>query len=267
MIQTASFEFYKSLNDFLATVNKNKIFKHNFYRTPAIKDAIEAIGIPHTEVDVIIVKGLPVNFFYKLHNNDMVEVYPVNANPVFSKSYSLTPGLNYPLAFVADVHLGKLAKALRILGFDTNYQNDYSDKSIVEIAEKAYRIVLTRDVGLLKPKSIKWGYWLRSQMVEKQLKEVVSRYNLLPEILLFKRCLSCNGRIKEVAKEAVLEQLPPKTNQHFNEFFQCPSSKKVYWKGISLLKYAAKGKKKFEQLLRSCLKKFDYWYIYCTVFR
>ena len=231
MIQTASFEFFKSLNDFLSPVNKNKLFRYNFYGTPAIKDAIEAIGIPHTEVDVIIVKGLPVDFFYKLHNDDMVEVYPVNANPMFSKSYSLTPDLNYPLAFVADVHLGKLAKALRILGFDTNYQNDYSDKSVVEIAEKSDRIVLTRDVGLLKHKLIKWGYWLRSQMVEKQLKEVVSRYNLLPEILPFKRCLSCNGMIKEVAKEAVLEKLPPKTNQYFNAFFQCASCKKVYWKG------------------------------------
>lgn len=231
MIQAASFEFFKSLNDFLSPVNKNKPFKYNFYGTPSIKDAIEAIGIPHTEVDVIIVKGLPVDFFYKLHNDDMVEVYPVDSNPVFSKSYSLTPGLNYPLAFVADVHLGKLAKALRILGFDTDYQNDYSDKSVVEIAEKSDRIVLTRDVGLLKHKLIKWGYWLRSQMVEKQLKEVVSRYNLLPEVLLFKRCLSCNGRIEEVAKEAVSEKLPPKTNQYFNKFFQCASCKKVYWKG------------------------------------
>ncbi len=157
--------------------------------------------------------------------------YPVNANPVFSKSYSLTPGLNYPLAFVADVHLGKLAKALIILGIDTIYKNDFFDKCIVEIAEKEQRIVLTRDAGLLKHKLIKWGYWLRAQQVEKQLEEVLNRYNLLPEVSLFKRCLSCNGRIEEVAKEAVLEKLPPKTIQYFNEFFQCSSCKKVYWKG------------------------------------
>lgn len=161
-----------------------------------------------------------------------MEVYPVNANPVFSKSYSITPGLNYPLAFVADVHLGKLAKALRILGFDTNYQNDYSDKSIVEIAEKTACIVLTRDVGLLKYKSVKWGYWLRFQMVEKQLEEVVSRYNLLPEVSLFKRCLSCNGRMEEVAKEAVSEKLPPKTARYYNEFFSVLHAKKFTGKDL-----------------------------------
>lgn len=231
MIRTACFEFFNSLNDFLIPVNKNKIIEYNFYGTPAIKDAIEAIGIPHTEVDVIIVNNLPVDFFYKLHHDDKVEIYPVNANTKFSKSFSLTPRLSYPLAFVADVHLGKLAKALRILGFDTSYQNCFSDKLIVEIAEKEDCIVLTRNVGLLKHKSVKWGYWLRSQMVERQLEEVVSRYNLLPEVSLFKRCLSCNGRIEEVAKEAVSEKLLLKTNQYFDEFFQCASCKKVYWKG------------------------------------
>ncbi|MEJ7681829.1 MAG: Mut7-C RNAse domain-containing protein [Segetibacter sp.] len=127
--------------------------------------------------------------------------------------------------------MGKLAKALRILGFDTIYQNNYSDKSVVEIAEREQRIVLTRDVGLLKHKSIKCGYWLRSQVVEKQLKEVVNRFHMLTEARLFERCLVCNGKIAEVAKEVVLEKLPPETIKYFNKFFQCSSCKKVYWKG------------------------------------
>lgn len=231
MVQTAFFQFYYSLNDFLSAVYKGKSITYGFTGTPAIKDTIEAIGIPHTEVDVIIVNGSLRNFLYKLTDNDMVEVYPANSNPGFEKNYSLTPELNYPLAFVADVHLGKLAKALRILGFDTIYKNDISDKTIADLAEKEQRIVLTRDAGLLKHKAVKWGYWLRSQIMEKQLEEVVSRLNLLPEVQLFKRCLSCTGKIEEAAKEAVLEKLLHKTIQYFNEFFQCSQCKKVYWKG------------------------------------
>ncbi|WP_018614243.1 Mut7-C RNAse domain-containing protein [Segetibacter koreensis] len=231
MIQSAVFQFFLTLNDFLPATNKYKPFRYNFKGTPAIKDAIEAIGIPHTEVDFIIVNGSPVNFTFKLTNNDTVEVYPANANTPFVKSHSLSPTLNYPITFVADVQVGRLARALRILGFDTLYKNDFSDKFIVEIAEIEQRVVLTRDIGLLKHKSIKWGYWLRSQTVEKQLQEVVNRFNLLPEVSLFQRCLSCNGEIKKVEKESVLKELPPKTIQFFDDFFQCSRCKKIYWKG------------------------------------
>lgn len=231
MTQTACFTFFLSLNDFLSLKNRNKSVNYTFTGNPAVKDAIEAIGIPHTEVDIIVVNGSPVNFFYKLQNNDTAAVYPVNATPAHTKNYSLTPAFIYPLRFIADVQLGKLARGLRLLGVDTSYQNDYSDRLIVEIAEKEERIVLTRDIGLLKHKSIKCGYWLRSQMVEKQLEEVVTRFDLSTNTALFERCLVCNGKIEAVSKETVLKKLPPKTIEYFNEFFQCSSCKKVYWKG------------------------------------
>lgn len=119
------------------------------------------------------------------------------------------------------------------MGVDTIYQNDYSDKLIVKIAEKEQRIILTRDIGLLKHKSIKWGYWLRSQIVKKQLEEVVTRFglSLSTNTALFERCLVCNGKIEAVAKETISEKLPSKTAEYFNEFFQCSSCKKVNWKG------------------------------------
>ena len=231
MIQTAFFKFNDSLNDFLSAGDKDKAIKFNFTGTPAIKDSIEALGVPHTEVDAIVVNGAACDFQYKLNNDDKVEVYPPNTNFHYLKTRSLTPNLHYPLAFVADVHLGKLAKALRILGFDTIYENDISDKTIVEVAEKEQRIVLTRDIGLLKHKSIKSGYWLRNQLVDDQLQEVIRRFDLVPQVRLFKRCLVCNGEIEEVTKEAVLERLPPKTIMYFNEFFQCSVCNRVYWKG------------------------------------
>jgi uncharacterized protein with PIN domain len=229
--QTAFFRFFQSLNDFLPRALQEKQIDYAFEGTPAIKDAIEAIGIPHTEVDIVIVNNAAVNFTYKLYGNDIVQVYPANANVVVSKEYSLIPDVNFPLAFIADVHLGKLTKTLRILGFDTLFNNQFSDTTIAEIAEKEQRIILTRDVGLLKRKSIKWGYWLRSQVLRLQLKEVINRYNLLPKILLFTRCLSCNGKIEEVSKEMVKDQIPPNTVLYFEEFYQCTCCKKIYWKG------------------------------------
>lgn len=231
MTKTACFQFFLSLNDFLSLNYKDKLVNYNFTGNPAVKDAVEANGIPHTEVDIIVVNGSPVNFFYKLQNNDTAGVYPVNANPALIKNYSLTPAFIYPLRFIADVQLGKLARGLRILGIDTIYHNDYSNKFIVKIAEKEQRIVLTRDIGLLKHKSIKWGYWLRSQMAEKQLEEVVTRFGLSTNTALFERCLVCNGKIEAVVKETVLEKLPPKTIAFFNEFFQCSLCKRAYWKG------------------------------------
>ena len=229
-MEKADFRFFNSLNDFLPHKLKSTVVHYQFTGSPAIKDSIEAIGIPHTEVDTIVVNGVPVDFFYSLQDQDVAEVHPfesikdVNAN-------SLTPGPVYPLSFIADVHAGKLAKALRLLGFDTFYHNKLDDQQVADIAEKENRIVLTRDIGLLKYKKIKWGYWLRSQQVNEQLLEVINRFDLSNHVKPFSRCIECNGNIRPVKKEAIQEILPPKTNEYFNEFYQCSSCKKVYWKG------------------------------------
>ena len=118
-----------------------------------------------------------------------------------------------------------------MLGFDTLYEPAFNDKIIAEIAQNETRIVLTRDVGLLKQKQIKWGYWLRSQLLEPQLSEVVSHFRLTGRFQPFTRCLECNGLLKPVKKELVLEKLPPKTKLYFNEFYQCHNCERVYWKG------------------------------------
>lgn len=176
---------------------------------------------------MLLANGVPVDFSYSLQTGDKVEVYPSDAGREWPEGYSLQAKHPAPDQFVLDVHLGKLARALRMLGFDTCYQNDYSDKTIAHIAETEKRIVLTRDVGLLKQKVIRWGYWLRSQ----QLAEVVRYFNLRPHFAPFTRCIACNGNIREVPKENVLAQLPPDTKLYFNQFYQCDSCKRVYWKG------------------------------------
>ena len=113
MFHNAFFQFFLSLNNFLPPADKNVLLNYKFKDNPAIKDAIEALGIPHTEVDVVVVNKFPVNFSYRLNDLDRVEVYPVKADSVYNKRDSLTPDYIYPLAFIADVNLGKLAKSLR----------------------------------------------------------------------------------------------------------------------------------------------------------
>jgi uncharacterized protein len=224
MQYSASFFFKGELEDFLNMSEKNNVISYHFNEHPSIKDAIEAIGIPHTEVDTIIVNGFTVNFNYLLKNNDEVRVHPY-------RKASLSRQLKDAPKFILDVHLGKLARLVRLLGFDACYQNNYTDKQIVELAITGSRIVLTRDVDLLKHKALQYGYWLRSQYAEEQLAEVIKRYDLIDDIKPFTRCIACNGKIVAVSKENVLDIIPPKTKQYFNEFYKCVECNRVYWKG------------------------------------
>ncbi|MCD4696611.1 MAG: Mut7-C RNAse domain-containing protein, partial [Bacteroidales bacterium] len=133
--------------------------------------------------------------------------------------------------FILDVHLGKLARYLRMLGFDTLYENNYPDPQIIDIAKKEKRIILTRDVGILKNSAVTHGYWVRSQNPREQLREVITRFDLSVNIKPLFRCMECNGIIEKVDKKEIIDQLKPKTKKYFNEFFRCTQCKKVYWEG------------------------------------
>jgi len=231
MDKTASFRFFGTLNDFLPKAQKEKEIRYSFGGSPAVKDAIEALSVPHPEVNAILVNAQPVAFNYLLQAEDTVEVYSQKHFPEWPHAPKLRAECPEPVAFILDVHLGKLAKSLRLLGFDTVYENNYDDQTIAGRAAGENRIVLTRDVGLLKLKIVQWGYWLRSQNSEKQLAEVLAYYNLLPQLQPFTRCLVCNGPLQNVPKEAVLGQLPSKTKLHFQEFHQCQTCRRVFWKG------------------------------------
>ncbi|PSR53707.1 hypothetical protein AHMF7605_09310 [Adhaeribacter arboris] len=231
MDKTAYFHFFGNLNDFLPSSQKAIVVFHSFSGTPAVKDAIEALGVPHPEVDVILVNGKPEDFYYLLQLNDTVSVYPAGLYNVHFAAYSRQATLPVWNKFILDVHLGKLVKSLRLLGFDTLYRTDYDDKTIVQLSVMEERIILTRDVGLLKHKAVLWGYWLRSQHPEKQLAEVLAYFHLLPVIQPFTRCLVCNGTLSLVPKESILEKLLPKTKRYFQEFHQCQSCGRVFWKG------------------------------------
>lgn len=227
---SAVFEFYDDLNDLLQEGRETTIQVYRFHGNPSVKDAIEAQGIPHTEVDLIVVNGRSVGFGYHLESGDIVRVHPDTSDERVSGNKELLRG-EPEKKFILDVHLGKLARLIRLAGFDALYRNDYSDHEIAETSAKQGRIVLTRDRRLLKFSKITHGYWIRSFNPEEQLKEVVGRFKLSGSISPFNRCLECNGEIVEVDKNSVIDQLEPKTRIYYDSFYRCKSCLKIYWRG------------------------------------
>jgi hypothetical protein len=246
-MKRAYFRFYAELNDLLPAGKRQRTIMYDFYGSPAVKDAIEALGVPHVKVDLVLVNGRSVDSSYHLHPNDRVAVYPV------FESLDITPLVRLrgePLrctAFIAEVHLGKLARLLRLLGFDTVYSNGSTDEEIIAIAACEGRIVLTRDRGLLKNHNITHGYWVRSTQPLEQAREIVRRFDLDLQVQPFKRCLVCNGLLTPVDKGEVLTRIPPKVSARQEEYFMCQTCGKVYWRG----KHYPKLEKKIARILET----------------
>ncbi len=227
----AYFRFYEELNDFLTPEKRKRLFSYSFDGNPSVKDAVEAMGVPHVEVDLILVNSLSVDFSYNLRNEDKVSVYPVFESFNIASVTHLREKPLRDLKFVSDVHLGKLTKYLRLCGFDTFYRTDFNDQEIINLAVTDKRVILTRDKGLLKNKKVTHGYWIRSQHPLEQLKEIFIRFDLKKQIILFTRCMECNGLLKDIAKEEILNRLLPKTQLYYNEFKICSDCDRIYWNG------------------------------------
>ena len=231
MSSVAHFRFYEELNDFLPPERKKTSFSYRFSGSPAVKDAVEAMGVPHPEVDLIVVNGESVGFDYHLREGDRVAVYPVFESIDISPVVHLRAEPLREPRFVVDDHLGKLARRLRMLGFDTLYEKDSAPREIIDVSVRERRIILTRDRTLLKAKSVSHGYWLRATDPNEQTQEVLDRFDLRTRLQPFNRCTLCNGLIRPIDKEAVLERIPAKTRRYVDEYFQCSSCRKLYWKG------------------------------------
>jgi len=227
----ATFRFYAELSDFLPPGLRGRGGIYHFEGKPSVKDAIEAQGVPHTEVDLILANGEPVNFDYHLHDGDRLTVYPAFETINIAPLVHLRERLLQKPRFILDVHLGKLARWLRLTGFDALYQTDLEDSEIAVLAVCENRVVLTRDIGLLRRKAITHGYWVRTDDPDAQIVEVLRRFQLEHLVQTFKRCLDCNGDIRQVDKAEVWERLQPNTRRYFDTFYQCEQCQKVYWAG------------------------------------
>ncbi len=233
----ATLRFYAELNDLLPAGRKRQAGKRGqaypyaFRGRPSIVDAIEAQGVPHTEVDLILANGASVGLRYHLRDGDRIAVYPVFESLDISSLVRLRAEPLRRTAFVLDGHLGKLARLLRTLGLDVHYQRDIEDAEIIRAAVAEQRIILTRDRGILKQRAVTHGYCVRSTAPIQQAREVVRRFDLYDQVKPLTRCLRCNGIIREASRQAVLDRLPARTAAYYDQFYRCTSCDQVYWPG------------------------------------
>jgi len=228
MSENALFRFYAELNDFLSPQRRFTSFPHALARPASVKDVIEALGVPHPEVGLILLNSAFVDFSHVVRGGDRVSVYPEFRT--LSPLSLLRAPLN-EIRFLLDAHLGRLATYLRMLGFDCSYMTDCADKQLAQISHDEERILLTRDCGLLKRSAVVYGYYVRATEPKQQVVEVVKRFNLSGKASPFTRCLTCNALLRGVPKESVLERLEPRTRQYYAEFQSCPECNRVYWAG------------------------------------
>jgi uncharacterized protein with PIN domain len=229
--KTAFFRFYAELNDFLPGGFRRKLVPYVFMVSPSVKDAIESLGVPHPEVDLVVVNGLSVGFDYRVCDRDRIAVYPVFESVDITPVLKLRPKPLRQTLFVLDTHLGKLARLLRMLGFDSLYRQDFEDNEIIQLSLEEHRIILTRDIMLLKAGVVTHGYWIRSIPPNEQVREVLDRFDLFNRVRPFCRCMVCNSSITRIDKDAVLTDIPRKVRELHDEFYRCAGCRKVYWKG------------------------------------
>ncbi|XKE44355.1 Mut7-C ubiquitin/RNAse domain-containing protein [Halomonas organivorans] len=235
----ARFRFHDELNDFLPPERRHRAFAYEVDRRAAIKDVIEALGVPHPEVDVILVDGTCVGFDYHLRGGDAVHVYPPGTVLPLATPRHLRPPLPRPRRFLLDVHLGRLARYLRLLGVDCRYRNQAADAELAARAETEGRILLTRDRNLLKRKRIALGRFVRADAPFDQLEEVARAFHLQAELAPFTRCTRCNGRLVPVHKADVDHRLEPLTRRYVDDFLQCDRCGQVYWHGSHVTRMEA----------------------------
>lgn len=229
--RSAEFRFYEELNDFLPAARRKVSFVQTFYGTPAVRDVIQAMGVPHTAIDLVLVNGRSVDFGHRLRGGERVAVYPVFERLDITPLVRLRPAPLRRPRFAVDVHLGKLARDLRLLGFDTAYRSDWDDADIIDCALAEGRVILTRDVGVLKHSRVTHGYWVRGARPAAQLPEVLRALQLAPGAKPFTRCLACNGLIEPAGKDALAGRVDQRILARHSRFWQCRECAKVYWRG------------------------------------
>ena len=230
-LSTATYRFYAELNDFLPTARRGVAFEHAFSGRPSVKDAIESFGVPHAEVDLVLIDGRSVDFTAPVCDGARVSVYPMFEAIDIASMARVRPTPLRRTRFVLDVHLGRLAAYLRMAGFDVCWRNDRGDEELARISCTERRILLTRDRDLLKRSEVSHGYWMRESRPSRQLAEVLRRFDLLRSMAPFTRCLRCNDLLRAADPVEVAATVPPKVREWHHDFQDCPSCHRIYWRG------------------------------------
>lgn len=224
----AQIRVYGDLNDFLPVNLRDTWFVRPCRGRETVKNLIETCGVPHPEIGALFVDGHPVDFDYLVQLGDAIEAFPIAAAP--DPHLALRPPLGEP-RFVLDTHLGRLAAYLRMLGYDCLYQRDAHDAELARLAYEDRRILLTRDLELLKRSIVVYGAFVREVIPARQMIEVMRRFRLTPAPTVFQRCICCNNLTAPVSKAEIEHLLEPKTRQYFDTFRRCTACGKIYWQG------------------------------------
>lgn len=221
---------YGPLNDFVPRERRHVAWSHAFEGRTSVKDLIEGLGVPHPEIDLVLVNGASVPFEHAVQDADRIAVFPRFATIDVAAVSRVRREPAGPVRFVLDVHLGKLARHLRLAGLDAAYRPDLRDEELAAMAGRERRVLLTRDQGLLKRSVVVHGYFVRETAPYRQLVEVLRRFGPLP-LAPFSRCLHCNDELREAPASAVDARVPPRIRRAFDEFHACAGCERVYWRG------------------------------------
>lgn len=230
-IMTAEYHFHGDLPTLLRRRWRNiHPVRQPVTRSASIKDVIESFGLPHTEVDRIECNGMEVDFSRPVEDACRFDIFPVSVPWDVSRPTLLRPRPLAAIRFIVDNNVGRLARYLRMAGFDTLYDYRWGDGDIVGLIEQDNRILLTRDLDLLKRKTVEFGRYIRSSRPERQMREVLHLFGTGGSIP-FSRCLECNSHLRSVEKQDILQRLEPLTRKYYESFSICPRCDKIYWPG------------------------------------
>lgn len=233
--------FYEELNDFLPRHTRKKDQQCAFRDRRSVKDLIESLGVPHTEVDLILVNGRSVSFAHIVEDGDRISVYPIFETLPIKDVTRLRPAPLRVSRFVCDVHLGTLARRLRLLGFDTLFNIHTGDTELASLSSEEARILLTRDRSLLMRNIVTRGLVVRAHKPDEQVHEILERLHLRSECKPFTRCTMCNGLLERVRKEEprfseIETRIPERVRAWRDEYAACASCGRVYWEGTHCAK-------------------------------
>jgi hypothetical protein len=224
------------LNDFLDPGARQRPIEAEAHFGTSVKDLVESLGVPHVEIDLITVNGESRGFDHRIGDGDRIGVYPefsvFDLDPIRRIHRPPVP----PGRFVLDVHLGRLARYLRLFGMDVCYRNDYTDPELVRVSLEENRTLLSRDRELLKRNAVIHGFRLRSTRPIKQLMEVFVRLPADYRVRPFSRCLECNRTLLPFPPDQAAPRVPPGVARRFREFFHCAGCDRLYWKGTHYLR-------------------------------
>jgi uncharacterized protein len=245
---TVRLNFHGDLDFFLGSKAGTGVIERRLREKTSIKDVIESCGVPHPEIDAILVNGQAVRFNLTVSDDVDVDVFPVGIDPTFSTEKRLQ--ITGITQFVSDGHLGRLTRNLRLLGFDVAYDQKADDRQLLDVMTHDKRALLTRDRRLLMHSVVQHGYCPRSQNADEQTIEVIRRFNLMNLVAPFTRCLRCNAPLEDATKADIIEELEPLTRIYYEEFRRCPGCKQIYWSGS----HFSKLQRRLEAIRAQCLK-------------